>query len=348
MASLLEVGTGFHPELTGRENIYLNGAINGMNKQEVSLKFDEIVDFAGVEQFLDTPVKRYSSGMFVRLGFAVAAHLDPDILVVDEVLAVGDASFQKKAIGKMQDVSKGEGRTVLFVSHNMESIKSLCSRTILLKEGKVIKVGPTEEVINCYLTTVAKDVKSCAGERTWNMDKAPGNDVVRLLGIRSNNERGETISTFDVCEEIFIEIEFIILKEGAQLYQCLEFTNMSRIPLFRAYDDYIKKPWGRQEPLKPGRKKTTYCIPKNFLQESIISINVNISTPEFQCNFASPIREIEAFFVNITDSLNINSARGSYPFSMKNPALRPHIKSFTECLPKMKKNDIFTAKQNNY
>ena len=132
VSSLLEVGTGFHTELTGRENIYLNGAINGMNKKEVSRKLDEIVHFAGVEQFLDTPVKRYSSGMFVRLGFAVAAHLDPDILVVDEVLAVGDASFRKKAIGKMQDVSKEEGRTVLFVSHNMESIKKLCARSILL------------------------------------------------------------------------------------------------------------------------------------------------------------------------------------------------------------------------
>jgi len=158
IASLLEVGTGFHKELTGRENIYLNGAINGMDQKEVSRKLDEIVEFAGVEQFIDTPVKRYSSGMFVRLGFAVAAHLDPDIMVVDEVLAVGDASFQKKAIGKMQEVSKGEGRTVLFVSHNMDSIKRLCSRGILLKHGTISNVGSADEIVSNYLESAGSEM----------------------------------------------------------------------------------------------------------------------------------------------------------------------------------------------
>jgi lipopolysaccharide transport system ATP-binding protein len=153
IASLLEVGTGFHPEMTGRENIYMNGAIMGMSKSEIGRKFDEIVDFAGVERYLDTPVKRYSSGMTVRLGFAIAAHLDPEILVVDEVLAVGDAEFQKKAIGKMQDVSKGEGRTVLFVSHNMGSIKMLCNRGILLKYGSVDFTGDIDSTVDTYLKT---------------------------------------------------------------------------------------------------------------------------------------------------------------------------------------------------
>lgn len=151
IASLLEVGTGFHPEMTGRENIYMNGAIMGMTKTEITRKLDEIVDFAGVERYIDTPVKRYSSGMIVRLGFAVAAHLDPEILVVDEVLAVGDAEFQKKAIGKMQDVSKGEGRTVLFVSHNMGAIANLCSRCILIENGSIFEDGSTSEVITNYL-----------------------------------------------------------------------------------------------------------------------------------------------------------------------------------------------------
>jgi len=151
IASLLEVGTGFHPELSGRENIFLNGAILGMTKAEIKNKFDEIVDFAGVERYIDTPVKRYSSGMYVRLAFAVAAHLEPEILIVDEVLAVGDAEFQKKAIGKMQDVSKGEGRTVLFVSHNMGAIKSLCPTTVLLKEGVIAFQGSTHESIEKYL-----------------------------------------------------------------------------------------------------------------------------------------------------------------------------------------------------
>ena len=152
IASLLEVGTGFHQEMTGRENIFMNGAILGMTKQEIAAKLDEIVDFSGCERYLDTPVKRYSSGMMVRLGFAVAAHLDPEILVVDEVLAVGDAEFQKKAIGKMQDVSQGEGRTVLFVSHNMASVKQLCHRGILLENGMVKMDGSVDDVINGYLS----------------------------------------------------------------------------------------------------------------------------------------------------------------------------------------------------
>ncbi len=151
ISSLLEVGTGFHFELTGRENIFLNGAINGMSKREVSKKLDEIVDFAGIETFLDTPVKRYSSGMHIRLGFAVAAYLEPDILVVDEVLAVGDAAFQKKAINKMEEASKKSGRTVLFVSHNMEAVKNFCTKTLLIKDGKINKIGNTHKVINHYL-----------------------------------------------------------------------------------------------------------------------------------------------------------------------------------------------------
>lgn len=150
MASLLEVGTGFHPELTGKENVFLNGAIMGMSKAEIKSKFDEIIDFSGVERYIDTPVKRYSSGMYVRLAFAVAAHLEPEILIVDEVLAVGDAEFQKKCLGKMKDVS-GQGRTVLFVSHNMGAIQSLCNKSIYLKHGTIQKIGPTEEIINYYL-----------------------------------------------------------------------------------------------------------------------------------------------------------------------------------------------------
>ncbi len=154
IGSLLEVGTGFHPEMTGRENIYMNGAILGMTKAEITKKLDEIVDFSGCERYIDTPVKRYSSGMMIRLGFAVAAHLDPEILVVDEVLAVGDAEFQKKAIGKMQDVSRGEGRTVLFVSHNMGSIKALCNNCLLLENGKIAFRGPTDEAVSRYLKKI--------------------------------------------------------------------------------------------------------------------------------------------------------------------------------------------------
>ena len=169
IASLLEVGTGFHPELTGKENIFLNGAILGMTKAEINDKLDEIVDFSGVARYLDTPVKRYSSGMKVRLAFAVAAHLEPDILVVDEVLAVGDAEFQKKAIGKMQDISKGDGRTVLFVSHNMAAVKSLCTRGVLLVDGEIVKSGTTNSIIETYLqnnTVSLNNKKLYTGDKT--------------------------------------------------------------------------------------------------------------------------------------------------------------------------------------
>ena len=170
VGSLLEVGTGFHAELTGRENIYLNGAILGMKKAEIDCKFDQIVDFSGVEKFIDTPVKRYSSGMYVRLAFAVAAHLEPEILIVDEVLAVGDASFQKKCLGKMQDVGK-EGRTVLFVSHSMAAIARLCERTILLDEGRVLQDGPSHQVVTAYLASG----RGTPALRVWrNAAKAPG------------------------------------------------------------------------------------------------------------------------------------------------------------------------------
>ncbi len=161
IASLLEVGTGFHPEMTGRENIYMNGAIMGMTKAEITRKLDEIIDFSGCERYIDTPVKRYSSGMKVRLGFSVAAHLEPEILVVDEVLAVGDAEFQKKAIGKMQDVSKGGGRTVLFVSHNMAAVRSLCQKGVVLRDGMTDYIGDVDEAINHYLSISSAQSESC-------------------------------------------------------------------------------------------------------------------------------------------------------------------------------------------
>ena len=190
IASLLEVGTGFHEELTGRENIYMNGAILGMTKAEITKKLDEIVDFSGCERYIDTPVKRYSSGMMVRLGFAVAAHLDPEILVVDEVLAVGDAEFQKKAIGKMQDVSHGEGRTVLFVSHNMNSIRALCNTGILLDNGKLIEIGDIEDIVSDYLT--ANNVFSI--ER-----KVYPNNTHRIYS--AEYQRGVMFESFEFCKE---------------------------------------------------------------------------------------------------------------------------------------------------
>ena len=211
IASLLEVGTGFHPEMTGRENVYLNGAILGMRKHEITRKFDEIVDFSGVERYIDTPVKRYSSGMYVRLAFAVAAYLESEILIVDEVLAVGDAEFQKKCLGKMGDVSKGEGRTILFVSHNMASIQNLCNKAIYLEQGEVVKEGPTADIINLYLSkqntnfTKLSDIEIREGNGILTFTDAT------IVGINTN-----TIQSVETFSDISFKF-FYNLKQGIQI-----------------------------------------------------------------------------------------------------------------------------------
>jgi len=204
IGALLEVGTGMHEELTGRENIFLNGAILGMTKKEVKSKFDEIVDFAGIQKYVDTPFKRYSSGMRVRLGFAVAAFLEPEILIVDEVLAVGDADFQKRAIGKMQEVSKGQGRTVLFVSHNMGSIKSLCNRSLLLENGKVVFDGDTNDCINKYLNKSKEEI----GTKLSSIKNRNGNGKLRFSDYCLYNNENETISEAISGEYLKIAINF--------------------------------------------------------------------------------------------------------------------------------------------
>ena len=202
IGALLEVGTGFHPEMTGRENIFMNGAIMGMSKQEISRKLDEIVDFSGCERYIDTPVKRYSSGMTVRLGFAVAAHLDPEILVVDEVLAVGDAEFQKKAIGKMQDVSRGEGRTVLFVSHNMASIQNLCKTGILLENGRIKTSGQVNDVINAYISSNLAEVGDISHLTEFHRMGATTKEVEILELTRNNSYK------VDSAENIVFSVKF--------------------------------------------------------------------------------------------------------------------------------------------
>lgn len=198
IASLLEVGTGFHPELSGRENIYLNGAILGMRKAEIKRRFDEIVDFSGVERYVDTPVKRYSSGMYVRLAFAVAAHLESEILIVDEVLAVGDAEFQKKCLGKMGDISKSEGRTVLFVSHNMGAVQNLCPKSIFLKNGEIAKMGDTDTIIDFYTSTTKQN-------RPENLVRS-GNKKVEILNYKLLDENSKERSDFFMGEPIVLEL----------------------------------------------------------------------------------------------------------------------------------------------
>lgn len=233
IGSLLEVGTGFHPEMTGRENIFMNGAILGMTKQEIAAKLDEIVDFSGCERYIDTPVKRYSSGMMVRLGFAVAAHLDPEILVVDEVLAVGDAEFQKKAIGKMQDVSRGQGRTVLFVSHNMGSIAMLCNHCILLENGMIADIGDTAGIINKYISQ--NHVTNLQEMESVQLDDG---FVIRDLAVEQNKKKtdeltqGEPFSLSftainDLPSDSVLTFNFEIKKDDATCVTCFgnEFQN---------------------------------------------------------------------------------------------------------------------------
>ena len=227
IASLLEVGTGFHQEMTGRENIFMNGAILGMTKAEIAAKLDEIIDFSGCERYLDTPVKRYSSGMMVRLGFAVAAHLDPEILVVDEVLAVGDAEFQKKAIGKMQDVSKGEGRTVLFVSHNMASVKSLCKTGVLLENGSVKYIGGINETVEHYIG----DGGSTENQYFDDLSTAPGNDVVRIKSFEILPLDGSNQITIETG--ILFRLKFMCYKENAMLDADIAVSSMDEITIFQ-------------------------------------------------------------------------------------------------------------------
>ncbi len=258
VASLLEVGTGFHPELTGNENIYLNGAILGMSRAEIKRKFDEIVAFAEVEKFLDTPVKRYSSGMYVRLAFAVAAHLEPEILVVDEVLAVGDAEFQKKCLGKMQDVS-GEGRTVIFVSHNMLAVKSLCSTGILLNKGRIEKAGAIEDVIYSYMANTKSSIKSFVA-----INKEANGIDMKSLTISDNG----VVGNFSIEDELLFEIRLT----GSREYDLIN-VNL----FFKGNDDsIIFATCSSPEKFFPGDYVFACRIPANTLNDIIYTIDLMV------------------------------------------------------------------------
>ena len=223
VASLLEVGTGFHPELTGRENIYLNGSLLGMSRSEIKKQFDAIVAFAGVEKFLDTPVKRYSSGMYVRLGFAISAHLDPEIMIVDEVLAVGDAEFQKKSLGKMRDNS-ASGRTIIFVSHNLTAVQALCNKTLYFEKGELIEQGETNQVIASYLSKVSRTRLL----RQWDTPKdAPGNDLVRIRRIELTPDYQDELTHIDVRTPMKLRFEFWNLMDRANLNLSMHLNSLT-------------------------------------------------------------------------------------------------------------------------
>jgi lipopolysaccharide transport system ATP-binding protein len=272
IASLLEVGTGFHPELTGRENIYLNGAILGMKRDEITRKFDEIVDFSGVEKYIDTPVKRYSSGMYVRLAFAVAAHLDPEILVVDEVLAVGDAEFQKKCLGKLEDVTH-QGRTVLFVSHNMAAIKGICSRCIWINSGTLKLDGDKETVVTEYINSTTS-IARLTSQRSWeNHSEAPGGNGVWLKSIVVNpvNESEEMILTSTMLRCSF---QFWNTSPGAVLNFSAVLKTTNDVDIFNTTSTPISMPAGVIE--------GTFIIPRDFLNEGLYKIRILIVKDKLQ------------------------------------------------------------------
>lgn len=274
VGSLLEVGTGFHPELSGRENIYMNGAILGMKRAEIDKKFDEMVDFSEVGQFIDTPVKRYSSGMYLRLAFAVAAHLEPEILVVDEVLAVGDAEFQRKCLGKMNDVAQ-QGRTVLFVSHNMSAILRLTQEAIVLKKGRLIKRAPTPEAVDFYLSSGQAE----SGQRVWEADDVPAaSEPFRPVAIRIKDRSGKVIDTIRSTEPLTVEWEYRINAPITGLRVGMYLSTMRGEYVFTSFDTDDAQRYEQFGTRQAGRYVSRCEIPADFFNEGRYSLGVNASS----------------------------------------------------------------------
>lgn len=258
VASLLEVGTGFHPELTGRENVFFNGSVLGLKRSEIKARFDEIVAFSGVGKFIDMPLKQYSSGMQLRLAFSVAAHLEPEVLLIDEVLAVGDMEFQKRCLGKMEDVSKQEGRTILFVSHNLAYLTSLCNRGVLLEEGKLVRESSMTEVINTYRTGLSK----AASSRVWADGEQPGNTVVRLLSVRIVDGSGTARESIGVAEPVGIRMAYEVLQNGHVLWLGHNIHNEAGINIFDTHSVGTEQ---YQKPHEKGSYTATAWIPPHLL-----------------------------------------------------------------------------------
>jgi homopolymeric O-antigen transport system ATP-binding protein len=298
VGSLLEVGTGFHPELTGRENIYLNGAILGMKRQEISRKFDEIVGFAEVEQFIDTPVKFYSSGMYTRLAFAVAAHLESEILVVDEVLAVGDAAFQKKCLGRMGAIAD-HGRTVLFVSHDMTNIAVLCQRAIVLDTGQVSMDGAPAAAIERYLSRQAQG----QARIEWQPDHAPGDDIARMLRVAVCRCDSTLSEAFFLQESVMLEIEYMVLRDDVRLNPVFTIQNSLGVVVFST-SNFEDQHWSEQA-YPSGRYRAQCRIPEHLLNEGQYFVNALLVQ---ETRFTRALAERAVQFAIHDDG----STRGSY------------------------------------
>lgn len=302
VASLLEVGTGFHPELSGRENIYLNGAILGMTRSEINKKFDEIVNFAEIGKFLDTPVKRYSSGMYMRLAFAVASHLDSDILLIDEVLAVGDTAFQKKCLGKIEDIT-ATGRTILFVTHNIQAISRYCHKAVLLDKGNLVKFDSVQKVVNNYLDHRQKT----AGKRTWTkLNSSPGDDVVRLREVSLWEGSRESNDSVDIRSTLRIDIKYDILVAGESLVPSVQLSNQQGIIVFSSNDTDKEWNWKKRN---TGTYLSSVFIPGNFLSDGDYVLRVVIASFSPPTKHVSQ-RDVITFYV--VDPGEEDTARGGY------------------------------------
>ncbi|MDN5942121.1 MAG: ABC transporter ATP-binding protein, partial [Nitrospira sp.] len=329
VGTLLEVGTGFHPELTGRDNIYLSGIIYGMKKQEIDKRFDEIVAFSGVEKYIDTPVKRYSSGMYVRLAFAVGAHMDCEVLIVDEVLAVGDTQFQKKCLNKMHDMG-GQGRTVLFVSHNMDAVTRLCKRVILLDQGKVIADGSAHEVVGTYMHAAA----SKRASKEWtDLSTAPGDDVARLCGVRVKTIEGQIPEIIDIRQTFAIEIEIEVLRPGWVLTPNFELYSDEGACIFESFD---WDPTWRRCSRPVGRYVSRAWIPGNLLSEGYHFVTVHCASID---PFRIMIKVEEVVGFRVVDSHEGDSARGDYTGDMIG-AVRPMLKWTTQLVSRQESANI--------
>jgi homopolymeric O-antigen transport system ATP-binding protein len=303
VGSLLEVGTGFHPELTGRENVFLNGSILGMRRSEIKRKFPDIIEFSGLEQFLDTPVKRYSSGMYVRLAFSVAAHLEPEILLIDEVLAVGDFEFQRRCLGRMEDLSQS-GRTVIFVSHNLQAVTRLCDTAIMLEHGQLVQEGSSEDVVAHYL----RSGRIGGSERTWaDLESAPGNKNAKLRWARVVDEDGDTVSNVDVRKPVGIEFGYRVTRERWPLAPKIKVIDQQGVVVFNAMDTSPR--W--HEPTPVGDYVATAWIPGNLLNEGLMSVEVAVvSMKSMKLLPHAGMRDAVSF--HVVDPGEGDSARGTY------------------------------------
>ncbi|MEW5735385.1 MAG: ABC transporter ATP-binding protein [Thermodesulfobacteriota bacterium] len=315
VGSLLEVGTGFHPELTGRDNIYLNGAILGMSREEIRGKFDQIVAFAEIEKFLDTPVKHYSSGMYVRLAFAVAANLEPEILLVDEVLAVGDKAFQDKCLNKMDDISHS-GRTVLFVSHNMAAVLALCSRVVFLENGRVAADGPSQEVVQSYLSHGAQTV----GERVFASDERPGNSSFEVVAVRFLDSAGRQAGSTYISQPSGVEVEYEVKRQGARAMFSMVLFDANTYCLFGSLSNTDPEFYGK--PLDKGRYRSRCVLPADFLNSGRYYVSITGATDYWRDGF-------RADHAISFDAMDDGKLKGDYPGGYGG-SLRPRLTWTTE------------------